>query len=391
VQERLRERGLDVEVRDLPDSTRTAADAAAAVGSELGQIVKSLVFVADGEPVMCLCAGDRRVDPAKLGSEARAARADEAREATGFAIGGVPPLGHDRPLRTVVDESLRRFDRCGARPGRRTPSSRRDSPTCSGRCPTRRCGTSRPRAPCALGALAVTLVLALPAGAAVRPPAGDGPSVVQQLVWQGAPIYCGGSAKRLVALTFDDGPGPWTLALAATLRRSHAPATFFQVGSRIKTWPAGARAAAGAGELGNHTWSHPHLPRLRPRAIRRQLQWTQVTIVETTRRVPAVFRPPYEQGGRRVDAIGRGLGLLDVRWTIDSGDSRRGATASSVVREVLSHVRPGAIVLLHDSHAWTPVAARAIVTGLRARHLRPVTVTTLLERDPPARRDHCGA
>jgi prolyl-tRNA editing enzyme YbaK/EbsC (Cys-tRNA(Pro) deacylase) len=58
---------------------------------------------------MCLCAGDRRVDPAKLGDGARPATADEARAATGFSIGGVPPLGHDSPLRTVVDESLRRF------------------------------------------------------------------------------------------------------------------------------------------------------------------------------------------------------------------------------------------------------------------------------------------
>lgn len=110
VQERLRARGLDVEVRELPDSTRTAAEAAAAVGCEPGQIVKSLVFVVDGEPTMCLCAGDRRVAPEKLGADARAAKADEAREATGFAIGGVPPLGHDRGLPTVVDESLRRFE-----------------------------------------------------------------------------------------------------------------------------------------------------------------------------------------------------------------------------------------------------------------------------------------
>jgi prolyl-tRNA editing enzyme YbaK/EbsC (Cys-tRNA(Pro) deacylase) len=110
VQERLGACGLDVEVRELPDSTRTAAEAAAAVGCEVGQIVKSLVFVADGEVLMCLCAGDRRVDPAKLGENARPAKPDEAREATGFAIGGVPPLGHDRELRTVVDESLRRFD-----------------------------------------------------------------------------------------------------------------------------------------------------------------------------------------------------------------------------------------------------------------------------------------
>jgi prolyl-tRNA editing enzyme YbaK/EbsC (Cys-tRNA(Pro) deacylase) len=107
VQERLAARGLDVEVVVLPDSTRTAAEAAAACGCDVGQIVKSLVFVVDGEPTMVLCAGDRRVTQI----DGRPASADEARDATGFAIGGIPPLGHDSDLPTVVDESLRRFAR----------------------------------------------------------------------------------------------------------------------------------------------------------------------------------------------------------------------------------------------------------------------------------------
>jgi prolyl-tRNA editing enzyme YbaK/EbsC (Cys-tRNA(Pro) deacylase) len=106
----LRELGLDVEIRELSDSTRTAQEAADAVGVEVGQIVKSLVFVDGDGPLLCLCAGDRRVDTAKLGEDVRQARGDEVREATGFAIGGVPPLGHDRPVRTVVDTSLRRFE-----------------------------------------------------------------------------------------------------------------------------------------------------------------------------------------------------------------------------------------------------------------------------------------
>ena len=110
MQERLRGLGLEIDVRVLPDSTRTAAEAAAACGCELGQIVKSLVFVAgDGDAVMCLWAGDRQVPAAELGL--RRASADEVRAATGFAVGGVPPLGHDRPLRTIVDDSLRRFER----------------------------------------------------------------------------------------------------------------------------------------------------------------------------------------------------------------------------------------------------------------------------------------
>ena len=108
LQQRLHERGLDVEVRVLPDSTRTAAEAADAVGCDVGQIVKSLVFVRDETPIMVLCAGDRRVAADRLGL--RTASPDEARAATGFAIGGVPPLGHDRELETLVDASLLRFE-----------------------------------------------------------------------------------------------------------------------------------------------------------------------------------------------------------------------------------------------------------------------------------------
>jgi prolyl-tRNA editing enzyme YbaK/EbsC (Cys-tRNA(Pro) deacylase) len=110
VQDRLTELGLEAEVRELADSTRTAQEAADAVGAEVGQIVKSLVFVDGDGPLLCLCAGDRRVDVAKLGEDVRQARGNEVREATGFAIGGVPPVGHEQPLRTVIDASLRRFE-----------------------------------------------------------------------------------------------------------------------------------------------------------------------------------------------------------------------------------------------------------------------------------------
>jgi len=108
LRQRLLERGLEVEVRTLADSARTASEAASAVGCEVGQIVKSLVFVRDDGPVIVLCAGDRRVDAKRLGL--RPASADQARAATGFAIGGIPPLGHDRALETLIDESLERFE-----------------------------------------------------------------------------------------------------------------------------------------------------------------------------------------------------------------------------------------------------------------------------------------
>jgi prolyl-tRNA editing enzyme YbaK/EbsC (Cys-tRNA(Pro) deacylase) len=113
--------GLPVQARELPESSRTAQEAAAACDCELGQIVKSLVFRSPMDPLLVLCAGDRRVDERALGEHVELASPAEVRRLTGFAIGGVPPLGHDPPLRTVVDASLRRFAAVWCAAG--TPSS----------------------------------------------------------------------------------------------------------------------------------------------------------------------------------------------------------------------------------------------------------------------------
>ena len=117
--------GLDIEVQRYPDGTRTASDAAAAVGCKIDQIVKSLVFMADVRPILILCSGARRVDEEKLaeyiGTEIRIAGASEVRAATGYAIGGTPPLGHTVPLKTVVDPHLMEFEEIWAAAG--TPDS----------------------------------------------------------------------------------------------------------------------------------------------------------------------------------------------------------------------------------------------------------------------------
>lgn len=110
VAEALRTAGLPAEIRMFDQETRTAEQAARAVGCDVGQIVKSLVFMAADRPVLVLCSGANRVDTSRLaalcGGPVRQATAEEAREATGFAIGGIPPLGHDRPLETLLDETL---------------------------------------------------------------------------------------------------------------------------------------------------------------------------------------------------------------------------------------------------------------------------------------------
>ena len=118
---------LEIEVTRHPEGTKTAADAAQAIGCDVAQIVKSLVFVAeaDGEPVLALTSGANRVDTAKLaahvGGSVRRANANEVRDATGFAIGGTPPFGHPRPLRTLVDPLLVSFPTVWAAAG--TPDS----------------------------------------------------------------------------------------------------------------------------------------------------------------------------------------------------------------------------------------------------------------------------
>jgi len=115
VQAALAALGSDARVREMPGSTRTAADAADACGCELGAIVKSLVFrdAATGAPILVLTSGTNRVHEKRLGRQLgvklERADADFAREATGFAIGGVPPLGHPAPLRTVFDPALHVF------------------------------------------------------------------------------------------------------------------------------------------------------------------------------------------------------------------------------------------------------------------------------------------
>lgn len=125
VRRALQAAGLDPDrVRELPADTSTAEAAAQAVGAPQGSIVKSLVFLADGEPLLVLAAGDQRVDIKRLRAildlskrRLRIARPAEVHSLTGFEVGGVPPVGHNPPLRTLVDSTLARYDTLWAAAG----------------------------------------------------------------------------------------------------------------------------------------------------------------------------------------------------------------------------------------------------------------------------------
>jgi Cys-tRNA(Pro) deacylase len=117
-----KERGLEISTRRFPEGTKTAADAAAAIGVTVGQIVKSLVFGVDNEIVMALVSGSNQLDEKKLalaagGSKCARVDADAVREATGYPIGGVPPFGHQTQLRVFVDPDLLQYDEVWAAAG----------------------------------------------------------------------------------------------------------------------------------------------------------------------------------------------------------------------------------------------------------------------------------
>jgi len=114
--------GLTIEPRRFPDGTKTAADAASAIGVDIGQIVKSLIFAVDGEVVLAYVSGANQLDEKKLaaaagGSKCSRVDADVVREATGFPIGGVPPFGHSTQLRIFIDPDLLQFEEVWAAAG----------------------------------------------------------------------------------------------------------------------------------------------------------------------------------------------------------------------------------------------------------------------------------
>lgn len=222
----------------------------------------------------------------------------------------------------------------------------------------------------------------------IRPPRTTAAALVAQgqqraitrLAGLGVPVFCGGANVRDVALTFDDGPGPYTSMVLGILRRHHAQGTFFLVGNRIRFWPTLPEAEAALGAVGDHTWSHADLTRLPQRLARREIERPLAAIGGRVR----LFRTPY---GREPDWLGRYLaarGMLEIRWTVDSDDYLPRTTAAGIVRRVAPALRPGAIVLLHDIHAAPVNALPRLLALMRTRHLRAVSVPELLRHDPPS-------
>jgi peptidoglycan/xylan/chitin deacetylase (PgdA/CDA1 family) len=254
-------------------------------------------------------------------------------------------------------------------------------------------GSSSPSRSAAAGATPAGVAHTEGAGTDVSAAQGSAPaatggtpesSAVRSLIALGKPIYCAAPHGDEVALTFDDGPGPYTSLALRKLRKHRVPSTFFIVGRNIARFsptllPAESRLEA----VGDHTFTHPFLPALSATAVADELGRTQRLIAQTTGSPVALFRPPY--GGRTaaIDAEVKRLGMLEVIWSVDSRDSE-GANYAQIAANVDSGMRPGAIILMHENRGQTIRAMLQIFPALARKHLQPVTLPELLAADPPS-------
>jgi peptidoglycan/xylan/chitin deacetylase (PgdA/CDA1 family) len=221
-----------------------------------------------------------------------------------------------------------------------------------------------------------------PPGSAVRAQL----AAVRRIARLGLPVFCGGAERRMVALTFDDGPGPYTRLAVRRLRGHHLVATFFLVGKQIRAYARLAPVEEPVAAFGDHTMTHAFLPAL----ARSQLDWQIVAarslIERVTGRPVVLFRPPYEGRTPAVDREVHALGMLEVLWNVDSRDSIGDTNYLGIDRNVIRGLRPGSIILMHENHGQTIRALPVIFAALARRGLRAVTVPELIEADPPSLR-----
>lgn len=213
-------------------------------------------------------------------------------------------------------------------------------------------------------------------------------------------IYRKGDRSRpWVVLTFDDGPHPdYTPRILDILDRHGVPATFFLVGAHVEKYPDIAKEIVARGhEVGNHTWSHVNVPTTPTPELYEEIIRTSLIILDTTGVYPEYIRPPRGMYDGRFRRIADLLGARVVLWTLSSMDWQEGRSAESIVRRVVSLVRPGDILLFHDSGALigregasreqTVRSLEGVITGIRAKGLEFVPLSRFLsgvEGEPTA-------
>jgi peptidoglycan/xylan/chitin deacetylase (PgdA/CDA1 family) len=187
------------------------------------------------------------------------------------------------------------------------------------------------------------------------------------------------SVVKCVALTFDDGPGPYTDRLLQILKDNDAKATFFLIGNKVAVDPAGAKRIADAGmEIGNHTWEHPNMATIPTDDIAGQFSRANDAIAAATGRTPTLYRPA---GGLSTDAVrqtaGR-FGLAEILWDVIPFDWANDSNTAATRYLLMTQIKPGSVVLFHDTYSSTVDLVYQFIPVLKANGYRMVTVSELL-------------
>ena len=204
-------------------------------------------------------------------------------------------------------------------------------------------------------------IAAAGAGAAAERPAG-----VHHVE---APDGAATAGQKVIALTFDDGPGPYTPQVLSVLERYQVPATFFEIGEEVAAYPQYSKMVAAAGfPVEDHTWSHPDLTTIPASGVASQIDMTQAEIRAVTGTTPKCVRPPYDAWNASVLDQIASLGLTTMSYSVDPRDwSLPGVQA--IVNRVVGAAFPGAVVDMHDGggdRSETVAALPQIITQLRA-------------------------
>ena len=189
----------------------------------------------------------------------------------------------------------------------------------------------------------------------------------------------GCSVVKCVALTFDDGPGPFDGRLLQILKDDDAKATFFLIGNKVAADPAGAKRIADAGmEIGNHTWEHPNMATIPTDDIAGQFSRANDAIAAATGRTPTIYRPA---GGLSSDAVRQTaakFGLAEILWDVIPFDWANDSNTAATRSMLMTYIKPGSVVLFHDTYSSTVDLVYQFIPVLKANGYRLVTVSELL-------------
>ena len=191
------------------------------------------------------------------------------------------------------------------------------------------------------------------------------------------------TGNKVIALTFDDGPGPYTAHLLDVLDQYGAKATFFLIGSKVSSQANVVRSIHARGhQLGNHSWSHPELPKLPVDQIAGEIDRTNDAIKQATGVTPAILRPPYGAVNGVVLEQLRLRGMSSILWSVDTRDWAD-RNSDIVCSRAVAGARPGAIILMHDIHQTSVGAVPCILSALKQQGYSFVTVQGLLGNTTP--------